>query len=66
MQNFGQSNVYNNFDRPVEDHCVPEPVSVPAEVDLVQQGVDGHLFQNDDADDDDDARARPPCEDGEW
>ena len=56
----------NNFDRPVEDHCVPEPVSVPAEVDLVQQGVDRHLFQNDDADDDDDARARPPCEDSEW
>ena len=43
---------------------MPEPVSVPAEVDLVQQGVDGHLFQNDDGDDDD--RARPPCENGEW
>ena len=43
----------NNFDRPVEDHCVPEPVTVPAEVDLVQQGVDRHLFENDDGDDDD-------------
>ena len=44
---------------------MPEPVSVPAEVDLVQQGVDGHLFENDDNGDDDD-RARPACEDGEW
>ena len=51
MQIFWRSNMKNNFDRPVEDHCVPEPVSVPAEVDLVQEGVDGHLFQNDDGDD---------------